>query len=51
MIFGESKPKEVNKLHKPSEQAIKGTSEKGANPGTPTGYPKSANVVSGKYHK
>ena len=50
MIFGESKPKEVNKLHKPSEDAVKATSPQGAAPNIPTGWGK-ANVKSGPYQK
>ena len=50
MIFGESKPKEVNKLHSLSEQARKGTMDKGAKPETPV-WPKSSNVKAGPYQK
>jgi len=50
-IFGESKPKQVNAAKKPSEDAVRGTCPVGAKPNTPSGYPKSANVKSGPYHK
>lgn len=51
MIFGESKPKQVNKLHSPAEQATKSTSPKGSAPNTPTGWPKGVNVKSGPHQK
>lgn len=51
MIFGESKPKEVNKLHKKAEEATKGQSPQGSAPNTPTGWPKSVNVKSGPFQK
>lgn len=50
-MFKESKPKEADKGHKPSEDARRAQMVNKNHPGTPKGWPAGANVKTGKHHE